>query len=60
MKDDKIKNVLEEFKKCAESPYYFATTYLKVRGPFSGEMINFYTPLNEEEFNKICKEYEKK
>ena len=39
--------VAEEFKKCKESPYYFATNYIKVNGkPFT-------TNLSEEVFNGI-------
>lgn len=39
----------EEFQKCKESPYYFATKYLKISGQ------PFKTILSEEEFNKAFK-----
>ena len=43
----------EEYKKCIDSPYYFATRYLKLN--YSGKTVNFTTPLSEEEFNKQFK-----
>lgn len=55
MKDisDKIHS---EFKKCMDSPYYFATNYLKVN---TVQGIKPYeTVLSEEEFNKVFKEIE--
>ena len=60
MKEDETKNILKELQKCIESPYYFATTYIKVKDSYSGDMVDFYTCLNEEEFNKIFKNYERK
>jgi len=38
---------LEEFNKCKESPYYFATKYLKINGK------PFETNYTEEEFNEL-------
>ena len=49
--------VLLEISKCKESPYYFATKYLKVKNHF-GQVVDFKTILNEQEFNKMFKEYE--
>lgn len=41
----KEEKIIEEIRKCRESPYYFATTYLQIDGkPFT-------TGLTEEEFN---------
>ena len=40
------KEILDEIKKCQESPYYFATTYLKVNNK------PFITPLSERQFNQ--------
>jgi hypothetical protein len=51
--------IIEEYIKCKKSPYYFATKYLKVKNtPYSEDMVDFYTPLNELEFNKMFKDYE--
>jgi len=45
--------IQEEILKCKQSPYYFATKYLKVKKhSFSDDMVDFYTHLSEEEFNK--------
>jgi hypothetical protein len=44
----------EEYQKCKESPYYFATTYLEVSTPIG--MMKYTTILSEEEFNKKFKE----
>jgi len=47
MKEDK--SIGEEYYKCLNSPYYYATKYLLVDGkPFT-------TNYTEEEFNKIAK-----
>ena len=40
------KEILDEIKKCQESPYYFATTYLKIKDK------PFVTPLSEKQFNQ--------
>jgi hypothetical protein len=45
----------EEILRCQESPYYFATKYIKVKN-HKGEMVNFTTPLSEEKFNEMFKE----
>ena len=52
-KDDYYKKELqvEEYKKCMESPYYFATTYLTINGE------KFTTSLSEVTFNDFVKEY---
>lgn len=51
-RDDWYKKELqvEEYKKCMENPYYFATTYLTVNGE------NYTTDLTEESFNEFVKE----
>jgi len=49
--------IQDEILKCKESPYYFATKYLKVKN-HRQETVPFKTPLTEEEFNKIFKELE--
>lgn len=48
------KEIAEEIKKCRESPYYFATTYLTKTYPIQGGMKTeaFSTNLTEEEFNR--------
>jgi hypothetical protein len=46
--------IQEEILKCKQSPYYFATKYIKVKN-HKGEMVSFNTPLSEEEFNKMFK-----
>lgn len=43
----------EELKKCLESPYYFATTYLTVNGK------KFTTNMSQEQFDYIFKERQK-
>jgi hypothetical protein len=53
--------VLKEIQKCKDSPYYFATKYLKVKtGQLNmmGEDVvkPFTTHLTEEEFNKLVKD----
>lgn len=40
----------EVWEKCKESPYYFATNFIKVRGP-KGDLLSFTTSMTEEEFN---------
>jgi hypothetical protein len=51
--------IQDEILKCKESPYYFATKYIKVKdAPYSEDMVDFYTPLSEEEFNKLFKKLE--
>jgi hypothetical protein len=47
--------IQEEILKCQESPYYFATKYLKIEN-HKREKVPFATPLSEEEFNKMFKE----
>lgn len=44
MNEEQIK---EEYQKCKDSPYYFATTYLMVNGE------KFSTHLTEAEFNDM-------
>lgn len=46
------KNILEEIKKCKESPWYFATKYIIVKN-HNNQSIPFRTPLTEEEFNNF-------
>jgi hypothetical protein len=48
--------ILEEYLKCKESPYYFASKYIKV-APYSGDKYDV-TLLTEEEYNAIFKDYE--
>lgn len=48
-----------EILKCKESPYYFATKYLKIQNHF-GEWVAFQTPLTEEEFNNMVETWEQK
>jgi len=51
--------IQDELLKCIQSPYYFATKYIKVKNtPYSDDMVDFYTPLSEEEFNKLFKKLE--
>jgi hypothetical protein len=51
--------IQEEIVKCMQSPYYFATKYLKVKNtPYSDDMVDFYTHLSEEEFNEMFKKLE--
>jgi hypothetical protein len=48
--------IQDELLRCIESPYYFATKYLKVKNkPYSEDIVDFYTHLSEEEFNKQFK-----
>jgi hypothetical protein len=49
--------IQDEILKCKESPYYFATKYLKVKN-HKNELINFSTLLTEKEFNKMVKNFE--
>ncbi len=39
----------EEYQKCKENPYYFATKYVEVNGK------PFQTSMNEEEFNTFAR-----
>jgi hypothetical protein len=48
----------EEIKKCSQSPYYFATKYLKCK-THDGE-IPFITALSEKEFNKYIFKFNNK
>lgn len=43
----------QEMKKCIDSPYYFATTYLTVNG------MPFTTLYTEEEFNEKARNYDR-
>lgn len=43
---------LLETIKCLESPYYYATKYLKIKDNLGNEN-NFTTRLSEKEFNKL-------
>jgi hypothetical protein len=49
--------IQDEILKCMQSPYYFATKYLKVKN-YRQETVPFKTPLSEEEFNKLFKKLE--
>lgn len=49
-KNSVIQNINEEIEKC-KSPYYFATTYMKLKDRH-GNWIPFITNMSEEEFNK--------
>jgi hypothetical protein len=49
--------IQDEILKCKESPYYFATKYVKVKN-YKNELINFSTILSEKEFNKMVKNFE--
>jgi hypothetical protein len=51
----KQQEIQEEILKCQQSPYYFATNYIKVED-YRGNLISFKTPLSEEEFNKMFKD----
>jgi hypothetical protein len=44
--------ILEEIKKCKESPYYFATNYLTVKN-HAGKIVPFTTPVVEKMFNEM-------
>ena len=44
----------QEYEKCKNSPYYFATNYIKLKNE-KGELLNFTTNFTEEEFNKNFK-----
>ena len=56
--DDIMKQVIqEELQKCKESPYYFATNYLKIYDKTADEHP-YTTNLSEEEFNKLFLNYE--
>ena len=44
-------NIKEEILKCRDNPYYFATTYLKIK--IANKEIPFFTVLNEKEFNEL-------
>ena len=46
--------IYNEIPKCKESPYYFATKYIKVKN-HKQETVSFKTPLSEEEFNEMFK-----
>ncbi len=50
--------IQEEIKRCVDSPYYFATKYIKIKN-HSDDMVDFYTHLSEEEFNKQFKKISK-
>lgn len=45
---------MEEYIKCKESPYYFATTYLTIIDK-DGKITPYTTNYTEEEFNKMFK-----
>lgn len=42
----------EELRKCKESPYYFASKYITIKGA-DGTVRNFTTYLTEKEFNDV-------
>ena len=50
--------ILAECKKCKDSPYYFATTYLTVKN-YLGVNVPFKTNLTEVEFNNMFKDEDK-
>lgn len=54
MTQEEIKN---EILKCKNNPYYFATNYINVKN-HKGENVKLTTPLNEEEFNNMVKQWE--
>jgi hypothetical protein len=45
--------ILDETQKCIASPYYFATTYLKVVNHL-GKSVPFTTSLSEADFNELA------
>ncbi len=47
------KKDLEEYQKCIDSPYYFATKYLTIKSKISDDVIPFKTKLSEQDFNNI-------
>ena len=54
-----IEEINSELEKCKKSPYYFAAKYLKIKNtPYSEDMVDFYTHLSEEEFNKQFENYD--
>ena len=52
---NRMKIIGEELQKCKDSPYYFATTYMKVMTPMG--LAPFTTILKEEAFNRIFNKY---
>lgn len=50
--------IQDEILKCMQSPYYFATKYIKVKN-HRQETVSFTTLLSEEQFNKIFKQLQK-
>lgn len=46
-----IMNWEEEYRKCMESPYYFATHYIKIKT--KSEIIDFTTTIPEIDFNEM-------
>ena len=52
------RDIIEELRKCNNSPYYFATTYLKVKN-HKGESVPFRTFLDETSFNKVFNTFKK-
>lgn len=50
-----IDNINDEITKCIQSPYYFATTYLQVKGK-DGKPMKYTTMLSEQEFNDYFKD----
>ena len=48
--------ILEEIKKCKESPYYFATKYLTMKNCL-GKTVPFETFISEEGFNTMVNNY---
>jgi len=44
--------IVKEYIKCKESPYYFATKYIGILKE-DGEFIHFTTSLSEKEFNEL-------
>jgi hypothetical protein len=49
-------NPKEELRRCARSPYYFATRYMKIKNK-DGVWMDFITLLSEAEFNKQFSEF---
>ena len=50
--------ILKEYFKCKNNPYYFATKYITVKN-YRGERVPFSTPLTEEEFNNMFNKLQK-
>ena len=49
-----MEDLIKELEKCKNNPYYFATTYLKIKTVKGVQP--YQTTLTEEEFNRYFKE----